>query len=331
MKPHPLLIQLAMLTTMVLWGVSFVASKIVLDRIGPLPYMGFRFLLAAGVLALLVLVIGPPRFSRRTHALIALTALAEPIAYFLFESYGLSIIGATTTSLIIALVPLAVMVMAAIFLGEAMHLRGVIAVLVSIAGIPLLVFGEELLVSGASLGGAAGDALRGAVTTGDPLAEIDPTRRILGVLLVLGAVFSAAGYITLARSLTQKHDPIRLTILQTWWGALFFFVLWQMTTPGFSTVADLPSLVWGALVFLVIGATVAAFLLYNWALKYERAATAALYINAIPVITAVTAWVVLDERLVPVQLVGAACVLGAVRLSTWRSTVRRATTPLPEA
>jgi len=328
MKPHPLLIQLAMLTTMVLWGVSFVASKIVLDRIGPLPYMGFRFLLAAGVLALLVLVIGPPRFSRRTHGLIALTALAEPIAYFLFESYGLSIVGATTTSLIIALVPLAVMVMAALFLGEAMHLRGVIAVVVSIAGIALLVFGEDLIGSGGGIGGA----LRGTITGSDsPVAAIDPSRKLLGVLLVLGAVFAAAGYITLARSLTQKHDPIRLTILQTWWGALFFFVLWQVTTPGFSTVADLPSIVWGALVFLVIGATVTAFLLYNWALKYERAATAALYINAIPVITAVTAWVVLDERLVPIQLVGAACVLGAVRLSTWRSKVRRATTPLPEA
>ncbi|MFP4152122.1 MAG: DMT family transporter [Alkalispirochaeta sp.] len=327
MKPHPLLIQLAMLTTMVLWGVSFVASKIVLDRIGPLPYMGFRFLLAAGILAVVLIAIGPPRFSRRTHGMIALTALAEPIAYFLFESYGLSIVGATTTSLIIALVPLAVMIMAAIFLGEAMHLRGVVAVVISIAGIALLVFGEELLVSG----GAAGDALRGAVSGGHDPGEIDPTRKVLGVLLVLGAVFSAAGYITLARSLTQKHDPIRLTILQTWWGALFFFVLWQITTPGFSTVADMPRIVWGALIFLVIGATVAAFLLYNWALKYERAATAALYINAIPVITAVTAWIVLDERLLPIQLVGAAFVLGAVRLSTWRSKVRRATTPVPEA
>jgi drug/metabolite transporter (DMT)-like permease len=280
MRPHPLLIQLAMVLTMVLWGVSFVASKIVLDQIGPLPYMGVRFSLAAIVLAFLMAVLGRPRFSLRTHGLIALTALSEPIAYFLFESYGLRIIGATTTSLIIDLFP-----------------------------------------SGAD----AGDLSAAAV------AAIDPILRTTGVLLVLGAVFSAAGYITLARSLTQKHDPIRLTIVQTWWGAAFFFTLWQVTTPGTATVAEITPIVWGAIAFLVIGATVLAFMLYNWALKYERAGTAALYINAIPVITAFTSWIVLGETLVPIQLLGAFFVLAAVRFSSYRSTVQAATTITPEA
>lgn len=310
-----------MVLTMVLWGVSFVASKIVLDQIGPIPYMGIRFSLAALVLAVLMAVLGRPRFSPRTHGLIALTALSEPIAYFLFESYGLQIIGATTTSLIIALVPLAVMILAALFLHEKLHLRGVLAVFVSISGIVLLVYGPDLFTSGAD----AGDLSAAAV------AAIDPLLRTTGVLLVLGAVFSAAGYITLARSLTQKHDPIRLTIVQTWWGAAFFFTLWQVTTPGTTTVTQITPVVWGAIAFLVIGATVLAFMLYNWALKYERAGTAALYINAIPVITAFTSWIVLGETLVPIQLLGAFLVLAAVRLSSYRSTVRAATTVIPEA
>ncbi len=310
-----------MVLTMVLWGVSFVASKIVLDQIGPLPYMGVRFSLAAIVLAVLMAVLGRPRFSLRTHGLIALTALSEPIAYFLFESYGLRIIGATTTSLIIALVPLAVMILAALFLHEKLHLRGVLAVVVSIGGIVLLVYGPDLFPSGAD----AGDLSAAAV------AAIDPILRTTGVLLVLGAVFSAAGYITLARSLTQKHDPIRLTIVQTWWGAAFFFTLWQVTTPGTATVAEITPIVWGAIAFLVIGATVLAFMLYNWALKYERAGTAALYINAIPVITAFTSWIVLGETLVPIQLLGAFFVLAAVRFSSYRSTVQAATTITPEA
>lgn len=302
---------------MVLWGVSFVATKIVLDHIGPIPYMGIRFLLAGTVLVIVTAIIGAPRFSRPTHLLIAATALAEPIAYFLFESYGLRIIGATQTSLIIALIPLAVMVLAAIFLDESLHIRGIIAVFVSITGVVLLVYGADFVS-----------------TDGQIAVQIDPATRTLGVLLVLGAVFSAAGYITLARSLTQKHDPVRLTIVQTWWGALFFVALWQSTSPGVGTVAAMPLPVWGAILFLVFGATIAAFLLYNWALKYERAGTAALYINAIPVITAFTAWFVLGERLHPVQLAGAALVLAAVRLSSRRSaseTAQTAQTVPPEA
>ena len=219
MRPHPLLVQLAMTMTMVLWGVSFVASKIVLDRIGPIPYMGIRFLLAAIVLVGVLLLSGRPRFGRSTHALIALTALSEPIAYFLFESYGLRIIGATTTSLIIALIPLAVMVLAALFLGEPLHVRAIVAVFVSIGGIVLLVYG------GAPVEQIAADGIPAV-----------PGDRIRGTLLVLGAVFAAAGYITLARSLTQKHAPLHITVFQTWWGAGFFVVLWQIHSPGLATV-----------------------------------------------------------------------------------------------
>lgn len=311
MKPHPLLVQLAMIGTMLLWGVSFVGTSIVLSEIGPLPYMGLRFTLAAIVLGVVLLVVGPPRFSRRTHGLIAVTALFEPVAYFLFETYGIEKIGPTMTSLIIALIPLAVMVVAAIVLHEPIRLRGAIAVVVSMIGIALLVYGGD-------------DASSHALS-------VDPTTRTVGVLLVLGAVFAAAGYITLARSLTQKHDPIRLTIFQTWWGAIFFIAIWQVTTPGIESVAHLSPLAWGATVFLVLGATVTAFLLYNWALKYESAATAALYINAIPIVTALTSWIVLGETLSPIQFTGAALVLGAVRLSVTKNAEIVATPIPPEA
>lgn len=308
MKPHPLFVQLAMIGTMLLWGVSFVGTSIVLSEIGPLPYMGLRFTLAAVVLGIVLLVIGPPRFSRRTHGLIAVTALFQPVAYFLFETYGIERIGPTMTSLIIALIPLAVMVVAAVVLHEPIRLRGAIAVIVSMVGIALLVYGGDSSSQHALL--------------------IDPGARTVGVLLVLGAVFAAAGYITLARSLTQKHDPIRLTIFQTWWGALFFIAIWQVTTPGVESVVDLSPVAWGATVFLVLGATVTAFLLYNWALRYESAATAALYINAIPIVTAVTSWIVLGETLTPIQLAGAALVLAAVRVSTAKG-AEIVTTPLP--
>jgi drug/metabolite transporter (DMT)-like permease len=293
MKPHPLLVQAAMLLTMVFWGISFVASKIVLEEITPFTYMGVRFLIAAILLGVVVAIRGRPRFSRRTHLLIALTAFAEPVAYFLFESFGIRLIPATTASLIIATTPLAVMVLAAIFLGEPIRRGGVLAVVVSISGIALLVLGGDKGASGTN--GSGGD--------------------LLGTLLVFGAVLSAAFYITLARNLTQRHDPVNLTVFQTWWGTGVFVVLWRLQPPASRTVASLSSDAWIALIFLAIGATVVAFMLYNWALRHETAGTASLYINAIPVVTALTGRFVLDERLSLIQLVGGVMVLASVRLA----------------
>lgn len=292
-----MIVQLAMLGTMLLWGISFVASKIVLTEISPLTYMGVRFLLASILLAVVMLFRGRPRFSRHTHKLIALTALAEPVAYFLFESYGLRLTTATTASLIIATIPMAVMILARLFLKEPIAPRGVLAVVLSITGIALLVIG----------GGAA---------PGSPA----PAQQALGVLLVFGAVLSAAFYITLARNLTQKHDPVHITIVQTWWGAGVFVVLWHAQAPPLRAVS-LSTPGWVALIFLAVGATVIAFLLYNWALRYETAGRAALYINAIPVITAVTGRVVLGERFTTLQFAGAALVLAAVRFSSHRKEV----------
>ncbi|MCG8478710.1 MAG: DMT family transporter [Spirochaetales bacterium] len=311
MRPPGIAVQLAMATTMLFWGVSFVASKLVLEQISPVTYMAIRFLIASAVLAVVMLVRGRPRFSRRTHALIALTALAEPIAYFLFESFGPLLIPATTAALIIATIPLAVAVLASLFLGEPLSGRGFVAVFVSMAGIVLLVFG-------ASVAGAQGVA-----------ADIPTSRLAAGVLLVVGAVLSAACYITLARNLNQRHDPVSLTIVQTWWGGGAFALLWVVAGDGFDPVF-LDGVGWAALLFLSLGATVAAFLLYNWALRYERASRAALYINAIPVVTAVTGRIVLDERLTALQWVGALFVLVAVRLSssTSRSGAEALQTPI---
>lgn len=279
-----------MLLTMVFWGVSFVASKLVLTQITPLTYMGIRFAAASVLLAIVIAIRGRPRFSGRTHWLIALTALAEPVAYFLFESFGLSLITATTASLIIATIPLAVMVLAAIFLGEPIKRRGLVAVVVSISGIVLLV-------------------------VGDPASATAGSNQTLGILLVVGAVFSAAFYITLARNLTQRHDPVNLTVLQTWWGAGVFIALWRLQSPAARSVASLTPTGWVALTFLVVGATVGAFMLYNWALRHEEAGRAALYINAIPVVTAFTGWILLDERLALLQWVGGIMVLVSVRIS----------------
>lgn len=284
-----------MLLTMVFWGISFVASKIVLGEITPLTYMGVRFLIAAVLLVGVVAVRGRPRFSRRTHLLIALTALAEPVAYFLFESFGIRLIPATTASLIIATTPLAVMVLAAIFLGEPIRRGGVLAVIVSISGIALLVLGGD-----------------GASASPDTVV---PGAALLGTLLVFGAVLSAAFYITLARNLTQRHDPVNLTVFQTWWGTGVFVILWQLQPPASRTIAHLSSDGWVALIFLAIGATVLAFMLYNWALRHETAGTASLYINAIPVVTALTGRLLLDERLSLVQLAGGLMVLASVRLA----------------
>lgn len=289
---------------MLLWGVSFVASRYVLALVTPFTYVGVRFAIAGVLFVGLSLVRGLPRLSRRTHLLIAATAFAEPVAYFLFESYGMQRVSATTASLVIATVPIVVMFFAAAILHERLTARGLIAAAVSLGGIALLVLGAPGGAAGAPAGGTA-----------------------VGVLLVFGAVVSAAIYITLARGLAQQHDPVVISTIQTWWGSGVFVVLWLSQPPAARSLAPLDATGWLAIAFLAVGATLGAFMLYNWALSRVGAGPASIYINAIPVVTAVTGRILLDERLTPLQWVGAALVIGSVAMVQIR---RRPSAGAPE-
>ena len=70
-----------------------------------------------------------------------------------------------------------------------------------------------------------------------------------------------------------------------------------------------------ALLYLTIFATIGAFLCYNYALSRIPASRAAVFINGIPVVTALGAWIVLGESLTPVQAAGGVLVLCAVFLT----------------
>ena len=63
------------------------------------------------------------------------------------------------------------------------------------------------------------------------------------------------------------------------------------------------------------GSLLGAFLCYNFALTQVPASRAAVFVNGIPVVTAIGAWVLLAERLTEVQAGGGLLVLAAVFLT----------------
>jgi len=293
---HNFSIYAALAGTMLIWGVSFVATKYLLGFMTPITYMAVRFAVAAVLFTGILMYYGLPRFNRRVHLLVLVTALAEPVAYFIFESYGLNFTTASKASLIIATIPVMVMVAARVFLGEPVSTRGIWSVVVSMAGIALVVLG-------------------------DPDVSLSQPGSMVGDLLVFGAVISASTYITMARHVGKTNSTVHITAMQILYGALVFVILWLFQSPDAKRMS-LDGAGWAALLFLAGGATIGAFLLYNYALSHVHAGEAALFINAIPVITAITARFFLNERLSVVQISGAVLVIAAV---TWSRRPQRVT------
>lgn len=282
----------ALATAVLFWGSSFVATKVVLETFSPQAYMFIRFALASVAFLSILWLRGFPRLPRGVHLRLAAIALLEPGLYFVFETGGLALTTAPKASLIIATTPVVVAVLSRLFLGERMGPRVTGGGIVSLVGIAVLVLTDRSV--GATLAGVS-----------------------LGDLLVLGAVLSAAGYIILARSLSARLDSVQITAYQIIYGTVFFLPLF-IARPGIPPVDQIAPEAVGALLFLAVFATVAAFLSYNYALSQIPAARAGVFLNAIPLVTAVVAWPVLGEVLTPLQAAGGLLILGGMTVANSR-------------
>lgn len=280
---------LALTATMVFWGLSFVATKIALQGFPTFTLVFIRFFFAFVLFCFIRRVKKLPSFSKKDHMKMFLLALFEPGFYFIFETIGLQYTTAPKASLIIATIPVVVLVFSRLFLAERAAPSSIAGIFLSFAGIVILVAGSP-----------------------DVSWQLEGV--LMGDLLIMGAVLSAALYIVSARSLGKTHSAIDITFMQIGYGALFYAPFFFM---------ELPRIDWHiiglrpicALAYLIVFPTVGAFLCYNYALTRIQASKAAVVINGIPVVTAIGAWILLNETLTLFQAGGGAMVLAAVFLT----------------
>jgi drug/metabolite transporter (DMT)-like permease len=168
----------------------------------------------------------------------------------------------------------------------------------------------------------------GILIVGDPNFSWQWGGSLLGDLLIIGAVVTAALYMVCARNLGKGHAAIEITAFQMIYGALMYapVFFWELPTVRWSAISGRSA---AALIYLTLFATCAAFLFYNYALTKLPAGKAAVFINGIPVVTAVAAWLLLDETLTLMQLCGGLLVLTAVCITNL-SGLRAPRSPAPD-
>lgn len=275
----------ALLSTMILWGLSFIGIKIALQSFSPIIYMFLRFSLASLILFFILMIRGFPVLDKATHCKLFLTGLFEPGLYYYFETLGLTRTSASKASIILATVPIMVMILARIFLQEPIHKRSLFAIVMSVSGICVLILGQS------------------------NMAELHTS--IIGDMLILGAALSAALYMVCARSLGAQLSSLVITSYQMFYGTLLFLPLfiYKYPTHSWGTVT---SESFAALIFLVLFCSVAAYFLYNYALTQISASRAAVFLNGVPLVTAISAALVLGERLTSLQISGGLMIIAAV-------------------
>lgn len=228
----------------VIFGFSFLFSKLALGAASVPVLLAARFLLAFLVMNLLLLtrVVRVCFRGKPVWGLLGLGGL-QPVCYFLCENYGLQHSTASFSSVLIALIPIVSVLVAAVVLRELPTARQVGFGLLSIAGVILL-------------------SLR---------QSSEGTVDAIGVVLLCGAVLSAVGFNLLSRRTSVTFSAFERTYVMFAIGCAVFVPLALIQNGGsFAPFAQALGNTSFLVAVLYLGAisSVGAFLLVNYANTY---------------------------------------------------------------
>jgi drug/metabolite transporter (DMT)-like permease len=288
MLPHALL-----LSAVVIWGWTFVATKVLVAEIGPLDIFALRLAIGVPVLGIVVLVRRVPlRFERRDVVPLVVGGMIFTL-HFLVQIAGLVTTTATNTSWIISVSPLALAVLSFLFLRERIGWRGAAGIAVATAGIVLLVSGGNP----ASLGW-----LR---STGD--------------WLVLVSAHTWAVYTVVTRGLAGRRPPLAVTFGILLIAAVLTAILFSAAGDP-ARVRSLSPRGVAALLYLAIPGLALGQWFWQEGVSRIGATRAGVYLYLEPIATLVLAVPLLGEPFGAVTAVGGGLVLVGVYLGQRKRT-----------
>ncbi len=273
----------------VLWGASFLLTKVILAQLGPMSTAALRWSVAA--LALMV-VSGATVRGRET--------LRRALHHDGWAFVGLGVVG---VSLFYALQNLALVYTTSVDVGLIMN------------GFPVLTatFGVWLLreqFSWRAVGGLAMATVGVTLITLGGLGEAETTARarLWGDLLALVATVVGAVYILGGKRLVMTYNPLVVAALAGLFGALMLMpaAAWEGLTLRLSAG------VWAALLGLALGCGAAANWLWWYAAYRLPISRAGVFLYITPLVSTVLGVTVLGEPLTMATVAGAGFVIGGV-------------------
>ncbi len=284
-------IYLLSVLAIVLWGMSYIWSDRLIALGVPISYFVPLRIFVAGIILLLfnILTKNFRLIARKDIWKFLLLSLFEPLIYFFCETYGIKETGSPTISaMIIASVPIFSVGAGFLFFKERISVINALGIAVTLGGICLV-----LLKQG-----------------GD---EGVPQNFILGVVLLMIAVFSEVGHASLTKLLADGYKPQVIVMYQFLIGTVYFLPFFL--TRGIENF-DARLVSWEVLepiLCLAVLCSSLAFSLWAMAIKKLGVGKSSVFLAMMCVATALVAEVIGREHLSLLQWLGVLiAVLGIV-------------------
>jgi drug/metabolite transporter (DMT)-like permease len=291
--------HLSALLTIIIWGTTFISTKILLADFQPVEILFFRFVM--GFIALLLVCPHRLRGTTKNQEYTFVAAgLCGICMYYLLENIALTYTLASNVGVIISVAPFFTAILGHVFLkeDEKLGIGFFIGFVVAMTGIFLISFNGSKL-------------------------ELNP----MGDLLALSAAFIWACYSVLTKKISGfGYHTILTTRRVFFYGIVFmiptlFLFDFQMDFSRFANPVYLLNII-----YLGLGASALCFVTWNFAVRVLGAVKTSVYIYMVPVITVATSVTILHEKITPMAGIGTILTLAGLFLSESKLFKKRETT-----
>jgi drug/metabolite transporter (DMT)-like permease len=272
------------------WSANYIVGKIALREFPPVLLAGLRICLAGlFILPAYAMQKGAASWSKHDLPMLLYLGLFGVTLNQIFFIVGLSRTSVVHSSLIIAMTPIFVLVIAAIIRQERITVRKAAGMLIAVIGVGML------------------NALPASTAPG-----ASPT--LLGDLYVFLAGVTFAMFTVLSKTVSLRHSAITVNTFAYVGGALALapVVIWQ----GQSFSYRLVSLAgWSSLLYMAVFPSVICYLIYYYALSHISASRVSAFSYLQPVVATLLAALTLGERVTLPLVAGGAVIFSGVYLT----------------
>lgn len=272
----------AIVLAMIFWSFSFIWTRVAIQSFPPMTLITTRLILASILLFLVAKLTGKFQIIRKQDLkLFLLLAFFEPFLYYVGETLGLTMVQSTLAAVLISTIPLFAPIAANILLKERIGLPNFLGIIVSLVGVIFVIY--------------------------EPVEGFNANP--LGIALIFLAVFSAVCYTIILRKIPEHYSTLNVIFYQSAIGIFFFIPTLLLTESKAISHLHVSKESFLALIMLSVFASVIAFVLFAWAVRKVGVARTNVFVNLIPVFTAIFSWLLLNEILSATKWMGIGIVI----------------------
>ncbi len=278
---------LLIISAVIFWGTSFIATKVALKELSPETIISLRLIIASVFLFITAILLKKDfSINLKSHGFIFILALIA-VFHLMIQVTGLKYTTASNTGWIIGTAPIFMAILAAIFFREKIGL-------LKISGIIIAMFGLLLLIG------------KGNITNVDLVKN-------KGDLLVLASAFTWGVYSMVNKKISLSYSPL-MTILYLFIMMAVIIIPFNLNAAIVNSVDHLSVNGWISILFLGLFCSGIAYVIWAYSLRELESAKVGAFLYFEPLVTVLAAWVLLSESITVLMILSGVIIIFGVIL-----------------